>query len=45
MDPVRAPVAVVPVGIGGAAVADGAGVDVGASGRDSVRTLATQEED
>ena len=42
MDPVRAPV---PVGIGGAAVADGARVDVGASGRTRVRTPATQQED
>ena len=42
MDPVRAPV---PVGIGGPAVADGARVDVGASGRTRVGTPATQQED
>lgn len=45
MDPVRTLVTVVAVGIGAAAVADGARVDVGASGRDRVRTLVTQEED
>ena len=45
MDSVRAPVAVVAIEIGGVAVANGAGVGVGASGRVSVRTLATQEED
>ena len=42
-DPVRALVAVVSVGIG-VAIADGAELGVGASGRDRVRTLAIQEE-
>ena len=43
-DPVRALVAVVSVGIGGVAIADGAELGVGASGGDRVRTLAIQEE-
>ena len=45
MDSVRAHVAAVAVGIGGAAGKDGARVDVGASGRNRARTQATQQED